>query len=91
MATNFEGHVLPAQRGDLSVAQAGLDRDLEQDPVPSPYPRPGIRRCHQRDGLRFIEKGHGIMFVAFRRHREDLLALEGQGRFRHGYEPEKRA
>jgi hypothetical protein len=64
---------------------------LEQGPVPSPDPCPRIRRCHQRNGLWFIEKGHGIMFVAFRRYREDLLALEGQGWFRHGYEPEKRA
>jgi hypothetical protein len=30
-------------------------------------------------------------FVAFRRNSEDLLTLEGQGWFRHGYEPEKRA
>jgi hypothetical protein len=91
MATDAEGHVLPAQRGDFGVAQAGLNRELEQNPVPPTDPSPGIRHCHQRSGLPLIQEGHGIMFVAFGRDSEDLLALEGQGWFRHGYEPKKRA
>ncbi len=77
MRSGAERHVGPAQRCDLAIAKACLDRQEQQRPVSPSDPSGGIR-CSQKGLHLYLGKEvHGCPHVALGRNRKYPLAIEG--------------
>jgi hypothetical protein len=84
-----ELHILSSKRGDLTVAQAGLDGEEEDCPIPSTKPPDGVRSCYERRGLFLRQKLNRIALVTLGGDRKDALAVQRISRFMNGHIPEE--
>jgi hypothetical protein len=77
--TRAELHVPAAERRDLAVPEARLNRDEQQRLIPPSDPCARIRSSDKGGGLFLSQKLHRTALVAFRRDRKHALALQGEG------------
>jgi hypothetical protein len=70
-----ELHILTSKRCDLAIAQAGLDSEEQECPVPPSNPCPGVGSGHEGCGLFLGKKLDGMALVALGGDRKDALAV----------------
>ena len=74
MSAGSELHILAPKRGNLAVAQARLDGEKQQRPVPPANPCLGVGSCCKGGNLFLGEKLDGITFITLGGDRENTLA-----------------
>jgi hypothetical protein len=82
-------HVLPPERCDLAIPQAGLRGEEEKRAIPLSDPGVRGRRGHKRRDFVLGQKFYGPSFESFRRDRQNPLALQTQCRFGQLHVPEE--
>ena len=74
-------HVLASERSDLAVAQAGLDGDEQDRPIPSSDPFAQVRCSEECGDLLLGEELEKSTFVAFAWNRLNTLTVKNVSRF----------
>jgi hypothetical protein len=75
MSAGADMHILTSKRGDLAVAQACLDGEKQERPIPSSNPGSEVRRSDKGSTLFLREKLHWSTIITLGGYRQDALAV----------------